>query len=302
MEWVPIAIVTALSTATTDAILKGRFSHLPASAMAIIRSISAVPLLFPFLLIMTWPELGRDFWLTLAMLLPLEVTALFLYMKALKSSPLSLSVPFLAFTPTFITLSGWLILNEKVSVGGFCGVFLTCIGAYTLNIKKGRKGILLPIKAIGQEPGSRLMLTVAAIYSITSVLGKKAIGYSSPFFFACFYFTILGISTPLILLSLSILGRDKPLKKGPWASLVLRDLGGKWTALWAVGLFQAIMVLTHMWAINMATAAYMIAVKRLSLIFSVLFGYFLFGDREITQRLAGSGLMVLGVFLIVLSG
>ncbi len=301
MEWVPIAIVTALSTATTDAILKGRFSHLSASAMAIIRSVSAVPLLLPFLMVMTWPELGRDFWLTLAMLLPLEVFALVLYMKALKSSPLSLSVPFLAFTPAFITLSGWLILNEKVSVGGFCGVFLTCVGAYTLNIKKGRKGILLPIKAIGQEPGSRLMLTVAAIYSITSVLGKKAIGYSSPFFFACFYFTILGIFTPLVML-FSGLGRDKPLQKGPWTSLVSRQLGGRWTALWAVGLFQAIMVLTHMWAINMATAAYMIAVKRLSLIFSVLYGYFLFGDREIVQRLAGSGLMVLGVFLIVLSG
>jgi drug/metabolite transporter (DMT)-like permease len=75
-----------------------------------------------------------------------------------------------------------------------------------------------------------------------------------------------------------------------------------WGAWWAVGLTQTIMVLSHMWAIHLITAAYMIAVKRTSLIFSVIYGKLIFKEKEITQRLAGASLMVLGVGLIVLAG
>ena len=75
-----------------------------------------------------------------------------------------------------------------------------------------------------------------------------------------------------------------------------------WGAWWAVGLSQAVMVLSHMWAINLITAAYMIAVKRTSLVFSVIYGKFIFREKEIAQRLAGASLMVLGVGLILIAG
>jgi uncharacterized membrane protein len=46
----------------------------------------------------------------------------------------------------------------------------------------------------------------------------------------------------------------------------------------------------------------MIAVKRTSLIFSVIYGKLIFKEKKIVQRLAGTGLMLLGVGLIVLAG
>ncbi len=61
------------------------------------------------------------------------------------------------------------------------------------------------------------------------------------------------------------------------------------------------MIITHFVAISMTDVAYMISVKRTSLLFSVLYGHFLFGEEDITQRLLGSSIMVMGVILITLS-
>ncbi len=301
MLWLPVTLLTALSSATGDAILKARFSHLTPARMAIVRTLAPVPFLLPALLSIKWPRLGPDFWQTLAYLVPLEVLALILYMKALKVSPLSLTIPFLAFTPVFIVLTGWLVLGERVSAFGLLGIILTVCGSYVLNIGAFRHGVFAPFKAILKEKGSFLMLGVAIIYSLTSVLGKRAIQFSNPMFFACFYFVLLGFIVPPIMVFLD----KRPGSKEKGHSNGLKNYiecirpSGAWLG---VGLSQAVMVLTHMWAIYLVKAAYMIAVKRTSLIFSVLYGKIVFKEEEITQRLAGSALMVLGVALIALSG
>jgi len=46
----------------------------------------------------------------------------------------------------------------------------------------------------------------------------------------------------------------------------------------------------------------MIAVKRMSLLFGVLYGHFLFREEGLRERLAGGTLMITGVALIVFGG
>jgi drug/metabolite transporter (DMT)-like permease len=295
VDWFPAAILTALTTATGDAILKARFSHLSPGSMAIARSSAPIPFLLPLFFIISWPETDLIFWQTVALLVPLEISALLLYMQALKVSPLSLSIPFLAFSPVFIVLTGWLILGEQVSPMGFLGIVCTVVGAYVLHLRASTQGFLEPLKAIAREQGSRLMLVVSGIYSITSVLGKRAIQHSDPVFFACFYFVLLGILVPIVIGIVHWFFKVEPV-------LPLKKEAYPWGAWWAVGLFQSIMVLSHMWAIHLVAAAYMITVKRTSLIFSVIYGKLIFKEKEIGQRLAGAILMVLGVGLILIAG
>jgi len=303
VNWFPAALLTALASATGDTILKARFSYLSPGNMAIVRSTAPIPFLLPLLLAISWPETDLVFWQTVGFLVPFEILALLLYMQALKVSPLSLSIPFLAFTPVFIVLTGWLVLDEKVTMAGLLGILCIVAGAYVLHIKSSRKGFFEPLKAIAKEQGSRLMLAVAGIYSLTSVLGKKAIQHSDPIFFACFYFVLLGIVTPLSLWVLRWVTNGFGSQNKQSTLWSFKKTGrSPWGAWWAVGLAQTIMVLSHMWAINLITAAYMIAVKRTSLIFSVIYGKLIFKEKEITQRLAGASLMVLGVGLIVLAG
>ncbi|MCK7510529.1 MAG: hypothetical protein MZV70_45055 [Desulfobacterales bacterium] len=60
------------------------------------------------------------------------------------------------------------------------------------------------------------------------------------------------------------------------------------------------MIISHMIAMSLTQVAYMISVKRLSLIFGVIYGYVLFRESGIRERLAGTALMIAGFALIIL--
>jgi drug/metabolite transporter (DMT)-like permease len=216
--------------------------------------------------------------------LPLELLALYLYMKAIKVSPLSLTLPFLAFTPAFIILTGRLLLGERLSPYGVLGIFLIVIGAYCLNLSHIRSGFFAPLKAIIKEPGSRIMLLVSLIYSITSVNGKLGILHSSPYFFAITYFTAL---TVLIVLFAPFV-HDFHAR-----SLISSPLKGM-----TVGLITGLEIFSHVLAISQVQAAYMISIKRTSVIFGVLYGTWLFKEEKIGERLFGAVIMIGGVFFI----
>jgi drug/metabolite transporter (DMT)-like permease len=132
------------------------------------------------------------------------------------------------------------------------------------------------------------MLGVALIYSCTAALFKKAVLHSDPAFFGVFY---------PILLSGVMLG-GYPLIRGP-GGLALRSIWG-WGLL--LGFFVALSILSVAQGLTLAPAAYLIAVKRTSLLFSVLVGGMWLKERPFLPRLVGAGLMFGGVILIALKG
>jgi uncharacterized membrane protein len=60
--------------------------------------------------------------------------------------------------------------------------------------------------------------------------------------------------------------------------------------------------LCHGWAISMTKAVYMIAVKRLSILFGVIYGGLFFNERHVLYRMVGTGLMVAGAAVVTLKG
>jgi uncharacterized membrane protein len=65
---------------------------------------------------------------------------------------------------------------------------------------------------------------------------------------------------------------------------------------------MAASILCHFHGIEQAPAAYLIAVKRTSLLFSVLYGGLWLGEGQLASRLAGAAVMMAGVILISLWG
>ncbi len=94
MNWLPIALATALLTATSDALTKAYLKPLGTIRMAIGRVIAPIFFLAPLLFYTGFPHLDSTFWKTLLVLLPLETSALLLYMKASGSHPFLLPCPF----------------------------------------------------------------------------------------------------------------------------------------------------------------------------------------------------------------
>jgi len=214
--------------------------------------------------------------------LPLELVALLLYIRALSISPLSLTVPFLSFTPVFLLISSPIILGEHPSLKGIIGVIIIVIGVYTLNFKSMKNGFFYPFKMITNEKGSVMMLYVAIIYSITANIGKLGVIYSSPSFFAASYFTVLSILLFFLIR-----------RKGNWRAIFRKELA-------IIAIFSAIMILFHMVAIKLIYVSYMIAIKRSSLLFGIIFGVIFFQEKGVKEKLLGGVLMILGILIISL--
>ncbi len=227
----------------------------------------------------------------IAILLPMEIGAFYLYMKAIKTSPLSLTIPFLAFTPVFTILTAGLILGEGISGAGVAGVLLVSTGAYLLNGEHMLKEPLAPIRAIFKVPGSRYMLAVALIYAVTSTLGKKAVLLSDPFSFGLVYITSQAAVLSAINLYRILVNHS-----------LMEGLADKkiWKFVLAAGFSMAIMVVAHFSAIQLAPVSYMISVKRLSLVISVFFGWLIFKEKHMLYRILGASLMMCGVVLLYL--
>ncbi|SPD73748.1 Permease of the DMT superfamily [uncultured Desulfobacterium sp.] len=284
MLWFFLALAAGLTQAGNDVISKRFFSDLTAYEMGLIRLLFAMPFLVAGLIFIPWPELDKTFWKCMACAMPLEVIAFLCYMRAIKISPLSLTLPFLAFTPAFVILTGHVILDERLNLYGILGIAMIVSGSYTLNLSSAKIKFIAPFLAVFKEHGSWLMLLTAFLYSITSTIGKLAIMHSSPQFFGVIYFLFFGL----------VLATLFPLMPGAeMANLFKRPVIGL-----IAGMILTTMVFCHMYAISLIQAAYMISVKRTSLLFGVIFGFVIFKEKNIKERFLGVSIMMAGVMVI----
>ena len=288
MIWLILSLLTALAVASQDAWVKKHFSRLTAYDMLAFPFLFSLPLFIVTLPFVPVPPLDDVFYWNFLISLPINFISFFIYMKAIRVSRLSLTLPYLAFTPAFMIFTGYLFLNEMPNLWGLAGIVITCAGGYVLNLESGKRAVFEPFKAVFNETGSWLMLIVALIFSFGAVIGKKAIIHSSPLFFTMTFFAVLSFLTVLGLL---ILGRIR-----------LGTFRDDWfKGVVAGGLFF-IHCLAHGFAISMVKAGYMISIKRFSVLIGMVYGGMFFKEKYIAVRFAGAGLMVAGAVLISVWG
>lgn len=292
MDWLALALTCALALALADTATKRFLAGYTAADLVMVRFGLTAVLLAPWLFVAPPAAPAPDFWLWMGAALPLEVLAEVLYVLAIRDSPLALTLPYLAFTPVLTALTGFLLLGETVSLPGLAGIGLVTLGAYVLNLEHARlarpQTWFAPLAAIVRNRGSRYMLGVAVIYGITSVLGKGAMQHLPSASFGAYYFALVGTATLLVFAlwqptSLRTLVRPRP------AHLVVAGLMG-------------VMVLTHFMALALTETAYMIAVKRVSILFGIVLGALFFAERHLARNLFAGALMVGGVALIAGGG
>lgn len=284
MFWYFVTIFSGFSFASADALSKKASRHTSPLALAWVREAYALPFLLPLLFFIEIPALDKIFWYALITCTVFDFVATYLFMKAIKVAPLSLTVPYLGLTPIFSLLFSFFILGEQVSAIGLIGILLVSIGAYTLRLDTRKYGWLAPFKAIFQYKGSLLMFFVAIIYAFTVNMAKITIQHSSPLFMAVTYFSLLAaVYTPFVIYQ----SRGKAGKIFGHSKLKL-----------GIGLAMAFMALSHFTAVSKINVSYMISIKRFSLLFAVLYGKFIFDEKNIRERFLGGVLIVAGAAFI----
>ena len=139
--WVVFALISAFTLAQAMRLQKSaeRQQRISCCMVQVLLFLPLLLILWPFIPV---PELDAEFYRAFAIALPLEIVTIILYIKALRVSPLSLTLPFLAITPVFLIFISYLLVGEKVSFQGGAGIFLIAAGSYTLNISEIKKAYL----------------------------------------------------------------------------------------------------------------------------------------------------------------
>lgn len=296
-NWLIITLVSACSLAAADAGTRRYFSNHDPLTLLLVRFTLPGLLLLPWALNIPFSQLPATFYVLMAMLVVLELSAMYLYVLAIQHSPLHLTLPYLAFTPVFIIVTGYVFLGETITLPGLCGISLVVAGAYWLNLsaatannRSGRLTLRAALRALRtgvvRARGSRFMLGAAFIYSITAVFSKHAMLYTDPVHFGPFYFASLGAAAAVVLL----LGKPsaiRQLKRHYWAALF-------------VAFFMSAMVVSHFIAIAQVEVAYMITVKRTSLLFGIVIGALWLKEHHLMKNVFAGMVMIFGVVLITL--
>ncbi|WP_457572064.1 EamA family transporter [Desulfovulcanus sp.] len=281
--WIVLSLFTALFEAIKDGLCKKGLEVNDFLIIAWAWKTFSLPFLLPLAFTTAVPEcLSLRFFAILALGGGLNILATILYVRAIQASDLSLTLPLLSFTPVFLLITSPLMVGDRPEPTGFLGVFLIFLGSYILGSSK--PGFLGPIKGLFSEKGPRLMLCVALIWSIAANVDKMGLRETSPFFWAFSVQMFIASGLTLILFKYK-----KNISFGSRKNIFLLSL---------LGLFTALGLTSQMQAINIGLVPYVIAIKRLSIVFGVIIGAVVFKEKDLKIRLCGAIIMLGGVFLM----
>ena len=307
MLWVILAIIGAIANAAYFIILKNHITDRDPRILTSLGLFISVILLLAISAAKGFPVIGPDYYGAIVISGILNIVGLSLIFRALESSDLSLSMPMLSFTPVFLIGTSYLLLHEVPSVAGIFGICVIVSGSYVLNISAEHEHFLDPVRSMVQNRGSWYMLIVAFLFAASINYDKIAMLNSDPVFGMAFTLLIISGAFAVIIV---IFG------KSSGSSLQCHDEGGgsssgylQKTAIFLrpylvpamlIGIFASAECVAINIAYTLQIAPYVIAIKRLSIIFMVLYGTLLCAENEMRIRVLGSVLMVGGVVIILL--
>ena len=209
-----------------------------------------------------------------------------LFLKAIKQSDLSLTIPLLSLSPLFSSLFSFIFLNEKLLYFQYIGILLIIFGTLILYSKKITLGdILKSFKVITLNKSARLMIVVSLIWSLTPVLDKLCLKNSS--------INIHGFiqSFGLVILLTLLLRKE---------SHEINSLKKNWKLILFTIFTGIIATVLQFYAILFNYVPVMEAIKRsIGQLSSVLFGKLFFEEKITKPKILGVFILSVGVYYIL---
>lgn len=286
--WPLYALLSAFFETAKDVVGKSASNktneYVTAFSLQFFGAIILIPVLFWYGI----PSINPRFWFVLfgfCFTIPL---AAILYMRAVKLSPLSVSVPILAVNPIFTALNAVLFDNKFPTFQGWSGIILICIGLYLFRLEKSllHKGILYPFVRLRTEPGAVAMLGVAFIWSIGAHLSKASVAYSSPLFAGW-----AGMAVGSVVLFMIF--HKKIIEQ--YSSIRTHFL-----ALAALGIIDVLSILSMYTALSSGLTAYVIALKRTNILWSSVYGMLVLKEHFEIAKLFGLVSLLSGIVLLLI--
>lgn len=282
--WLLFALLNPVSEALRSMFIKR--SSRKVEPILISWSNNLIPfLVFPPMLLLINLKFNSMFWIGFLGSGIIQVINTIIYMRAISKGDISTVMPMLSFSPLVLLFISPFTIGEFPSLPGLIGILLVVSGSYLLNLDLKKMNPLEPFKAIIKNSGTRYMLVVAVLWGISGVFDKISINNSS----VLQHVTFLNVLVFVCLTTIVVAQKKFNLKKMNEAK----------ADLFLVSLFTTGSYLFHYIALSLTLVAYVVSLKRISGVLSVLLGAYFLNEPNIRQRLLGSIVMFIGVLLIV---
>lgn len=214
------------------------------------------------------------------------------YLKSVRHSELSATIPLMNISPLFLLVIAFVLLKEMPDALAILGVFLLVVGMYLLQLGVARtKHLLQPFITLAKSRYSLYMIFAVLILSFVATM-EKAVLNTGIHFLTIFVIVRLFLGVNYILLESYRHGYKeiiKDLKTDGWPVF-----GSTVSSIFSdVFFFLAL-------SVPGALVSLVIPVKRLSTFLSALIGGKLFHEAHLGRKLIGCGVMLVGVILVVL--
>jgi drug/metabolite transporter (DMT)-like permease len=244
--------------------------------------------LHPELVLRPWsaaPELMQgNFWPLLISSTALNVAAYYSFVRAYRLSEASLVAPLLLVTPVLMLVTSPILVDQRVSALGAGGVILSVAGGLVLASSEPGARPRASLMTFLRDPGVRAMALTAAIYSVTANMDKLGVEASTPIVWIAVATDAIALSSVALLL----VSRPRPFRLGELRFAL------------AAGAALAVGNATQMFALTLLFVPYVIALKRMSALLTVIVGGLALGENFRT-RLLGAGIMFAGAVLVILA-
>jgi drug/metabolite transporter (DMT)-like permease len=286
MLWAIAAFAGAVLDAGYYALAKRFLASVPDEVLAAGAFLATSVLLLLISFARGIPEVTTTLILPVLITGTINIIAAALVFYTLRRTDLSLAVPIITFTLVFLAGTSYVVLGEIPTAPGLAGILLIVAGAFCIQVSPGRSAPSAS-RDRARWKGIATMLGVAFLYSLSLPFDKAVVLASDTVFGSGLVCLYVGGAFGVISLARGSWRRVPP---GPAISAAL-----------VLGLTLVGETVLINFAYTLQIVPYVIAVKRLSILFSVLIGGIVFREEGIRYRVLGALIMIAGVALIVLT-
>ncbi len=280
-----ICLISGIFWAMFDLTRKLTLKHIDPKTLLMIFSL--VQIFFFFL----WSIKGNIFIYLYSYFLPglilitLGIFSALLFLKSIKESELSLTIPLLSFSPFFSSIFSSIFLKEELSLVQYTGIFGIILGTLILYSKGLElKKLLKSFKTISNNKSAKFMILVSVCWSLTPVLDKICLQHSS--------INIHGlIQSFFTFVILYFLSSNKQKQK---------NIFKNYRIIFITTIIGTVATITQFYAILLNFVPIMESIKRATGQFSaIILGKLFFNEKVTKQKIIGIILISIGVNLII---
>lgn len=259
--------------------------------VAFLASLVASIILFGISYFSGLPHIDSHFWLAAIVTSAINVIAFPLILKAYEIGEFSSVYSMLLLTPVFLVITSFLFLREKPSVWGVSGVILTVLGLYLISKNQSETDRQ---SASDFKRGNFLAMLVAFLYSISTNFDKLSAAYSDQFFAPA-------VTSGMMALGYALYLSTKAINNARLENHEKSFKPQKFFLILILGLILSLANIFHNSALLSGFVSYTIAIKRVGIVIGVFWGWLFFHEHNLTKKIAGAVIAVIGVTAILLS-